>query len=162
MITAGQEPHLRIGELAQRAGVNAKTIRYYEQVGLLPTPARSSSGYRLYRAADADRLRFVKGTQQLGFPLGEIREILALRDRGQQPCKYVAARLAQRAREVDDQIAHLKQLKVELADLRRRARHLSATDAAPDGYCHILGDTATRAAETIPVSDVLGKVRVAR
>jgi DNA-binding transcriptional MerR regulator len=142
MTTAEKEPHLLIGELAQRAGVNSKTIRYYEQVGLLLEPERSASGYRLYRIADADRLRFVKGAQQLGFPLGEIREILALRDGGQAPCRYIAERLEQRARDVDRQIADLKQLKTELADLRRRATELSTTDAAPDGYCHILESAA--------------------
>jgi DNA-binding transcriptional MerR regulator len=143
MAAAEKEPYIQIGELAEQANVNPKTIRYYEQVGVLPRPARSPSGYRLYRRADADRLRFVKGAQQLGFPLGEIREILALRDRGQPPCKYVTARLEQRASDVDRQIAHLKQLKTELADLRRRARHLSTTEPMPDGYCHILEGAAT-------------------
>jgi DNA-binding transcriptional MerR regulator len=138
-----EEPHLLIGELAERAGVNTKTIRYYEQVGLLPAPERSVSGYRLYRLADADRLRFVKGAKQLGFPLGEIREILGLRDRGQPPCQYVAERLEQRARDVDRKIADLKLLNAELMALRHRARRLSITEAPPGGYCHILESAST-------------------
>ena len=67
------------GDLAQRGGVNIETIRYYERRGLLPKPPRSTSGYRLYSADDARRIRFIKRAQELGFSLDEIRELLALR-----------------------------------------------------------------------------------
>ena len=64
------EPELLIGELADRAGLDPKTIRYYEHVGLLEAPARSESGYRLYHDSDAERLRFIRGVRRLGFSLG--------------------------------------------------------------------------------------------
>lgn len=131
---------LLIGELAARLGVNPKTIRYYEEVGLLPEPERSDGGYRCFGRADEERLRFVRGVRRLGLALGEIREVLALRDRGEPPCSYVAELLEQRASEVDGQIAELERLKGELAELRDRARRLRPEDCGPDGYCHILED----------------------
>lgn len=67
------------GELAKRGGVNAETIRYYERRGLLPKPPRSASGYRVFSADDARRVRFIKRAQELGFSLKEIEELLALR-----------------------------------------------------------------------------------
>lgn len=138
MVAVAGEAKLRIGVLAERVGVNPKTIRYYEEVGLLPAPERSASGYRLYRSADADRLRFIKGVQQLGFSLGEIGEILALRDRGEAPCRYVADRLESRWREIDRQVAELERLKRELERLRERSSRLPAQEPAADAYCHIL------------------------
>jgi DNA-binding transcriptional MerR regulator len=133
-------PSLLIGELASRLGLNPKTIRYYEEVGLLPEPERSDGGYRRYRRGDEERLRFVRGVRRLGFALGEIREVLALRDRGERPCSYVAELIEQRASEVDGQIAELERLKGELAELRARARRLRPEDCGPEGYCHILED----------------------
>ena len=70
---------LTIGRLAREAGVNLETARYYERRGLLPRPPRSSSGYRLFPADAARRLRFIRRAQELGFSLGEIRELLSLR-----------------------------------------------------------------------------------
>jgi MerR family copper efflux transcriptional regulator len=69
---------LRIGEFARRAGVNLQTIRYYERLKLLRLPARTSSGYRCYTAADLERVRFIKTTQDLGFTLKEISYLLPL------------------------------------------------------------------------------------
>lgn len=143
METSTGEPRLRIGKLAQQVGVNAKTIRYYEQIGLVSAPARTGSGYRLYHPADADRLRFIKRVQQLGFTLGEIGEVLALRDRGEAPCPYVAERLERRAREIDRAIAELTALKRELALLRQCARRLPSPDREAK-YCHILEREAKR------------------
>jgi DNA-binding transcriptional MerR regulator len=137
METSTGEPRLRIGKLAHQVGVNAKTIRYYEQIGLVSAPTRTGSGYRLYHPADADRLRFIKRVQQLGFTLGEIREVLALRDRGEAPCPYVTERLERHARDIDHAISELTALKGELARLRQRARGLPPPDREPK-YCHIL------------------------
>ncbi len=75
----GKDIQLTRGDLAQRGGVNIETIRYYERRGLLPKPPRSASGYRLYSADDARRVRFIKRAQELGFSLNEIGELLALR-----------------------------------------------------------------------------------
>src|SRR5437879_12487138 len=70
---------LTIGHLAKETGVNLETVRYYERRGLLPKPPRSASGYRLFPAEAARRLRFIRRAQELGFSLREIRELLALR-----------------------------------------------------------------------------------
>lgn len=127
---------IRIGQLAERAAVNAKTIRYYEQLGLMPEPPRSAGGYRLYDGDDEERLRFITRARRAGFRLGEIKEMLALRDRGEAPCTYVREVITSRQQELDRQIEDLTRLRQDLAKLERRAGALPArTDAA---YCHIL------------------------
>src|SRR3989442_10720788 len=70
---------LTIGRLAKQAGVNVETVRFYERRGLLPKPPRSASGYRLFPAETARRLKFIRRAQELGFSLTEIRELLLLR-----------------------------------------------------------------------------------
>lgn len=70
---------LTIGRLAQEAGINLETVRYYERRGLLPKPPRTASGYRMFPPEAARRLRFIKLAQDLGFSLREVRELLALR-----------------------------------------------------------------------------------
>jgi hypothetical protein len=68
--------HVCIGELGKEAGLSAKTIRYYEDIGVIPEPHRTSSGYRDYGEGALDRLRFIKAAQAVGFSLGEIRKAL--------------------------------------------------------------------------------------
>ncbi len=72
------DTELRIGEVAKRAGVTIDTLRYYEKVKLLPTPTRSSGGFRLFAPEHIERVRFIKQAQELGFSLGEIRGLLAI------------------------------------------------------------------------------------
>lgn len=129
---------LRIGELAGRLELNPKTIRYYEGVGLLHPARRSPAGYRLYDANDERRLRFIASARRAGFALGEIREMLALRDRGQPPCQLVRHAIERRERELEGQIADLISLRRELGALARRARRLGSGTPSADGYCHIL------------------------
>ena len=106
-----------IGELANEVGVNAKTIRYYEDIGLLPTPPRTASGYRVYEAEDVARLRFIRSAQQLDLRLDEIAEILALRDRGEVPCGYVREVAELRLAELDARIAQMRDARDDLAAL---------------------------------------------
>ncbi len=82
-----------IGELAERSGVPAKTIRYYEDLDILPPPRRTVGGYRDYDDAAVDRLRFVRAAQAAGLTLAEIRNVVALRDDGIAPCSHVIALL---------------------------------------------------------------------
>lgn len=128
----------QIGQLAKRLGVNAKTIRYYEQLGLLPEPMRSEGGYRLYGADDEERLRFISTARRTGFTLSETKEILALRDRGVAPCDYVQEGIRRRLGDVDRQIAELRQLKRELARLEAVARSRPRRPETSAGFCHIL------------------------
>ena len=88
---------MRIGEVAERCGVNTTTIRYYETAGLLPEPDRTPSGYRDYDDATVARLGFIRAAQTIGLHLGEIREVLALRERGEAACPHVIALIEQRA-----------------------------------------------------------------
>jgi DNA-binding transcriptional MerR regulator len=126
---------MRIGELADRAGVNPKTVRYYESIGLLPEPDRLGSGYRDYGDRDVDRLRFVKTAQRLGLSLSEIAEILELRERGERPCDYVLAVLERQVADLDRRLAEMAELRQELIDLKDAAGRLPPD---PGCYCGLI------------------------
>lgn len=121
---------MRIGEVGERLGLNPKTIRYYEQIGLLPEPARRPSGYREYDESAVELLAFIKAAQRLGITLDEIGEILAFRDRGEQPCAYVRQVLRRQVAEIDERIADLKRLRGELTALDQLADDLPEAGAA--------------------------------
>ena len=133
---------MRIGELAERAGTSVKTIRYYDRVGVLRPEERSESGYRLYREDALDRYRFVRAAQAVGLRLGEIREIIALRDRGETPCGFVVDLIGHRAAELDARIAELAALRDELRSLDRRARRLDPRRCDPRLVCHVIDQGA--------------------
>jgi DNA-binding transcriptional MerR regulator len=105
---------LSIGKLGQAAGVKVPTIRYYEQIGLLPEPDRSGGNQRLYPRAALDRLAFVRHARELGFPLEAIRDLLSLSDRPDQPCAAADAIATAQLRAVRARIARLKALEAEL------------------------------------------------
>lgn len=111
-----------IGTLAERSGFPAKTIRYYESIGLLPSPKRSRGGYRLYGTDDESRLAFVAKAKQLGLSLDEIREILSLHDAGNAPCSHVLGLLDDHIRRVDEAVAQLAAFRRQLGTLRTGAR----------------------------------------
>ncbi|MEX2658308.1 MAG: heavy metal-responsive transcriptional regulator [Acidimicrobiales bacterium] len=119
---------MRIGELSDRLGVNPKTIRYYESIELLPQPERTSSGYRVYAESDVDRVKFIKTAQRLAITLDEIKEILALRERGEAPCTYVREILAKEVADIDQRIADLQRLRDELVTLEAVADQLPESD----------------------------------
>ncbi len=106
-----------IGALAGKAGVPIKTIRYYEDIGLLQKPKRTPSGYRLYGPESAVRLAFIKKAQSLGLRLDEIKEILDLADRGDCPCGHVQEVLKTRLGELKQKISDLRlvERRIELA-----------------------------------------------
>jgi DNA-binding transcriptional MerR regulator len=126
---------MRIGELAAQLGLNPKTIRYYEDIGLLPEPERTPSGYRVYGDADVERLTFIKTAQRLGMALDEVGEILALRDRGEQLCGYVRAVLRRQVADIDRRMAELATLRQQLVALDEAADRLP--DAGP-GRCRLI------------------------
>jgi len=129
---------VRIGELAGRAGVSAKTIRYYEQIGVLPAPARTEAGYRAYEEASVGRLTFIRAAQAVGLTLGEIRGIIGFRDRGEAPCDHVRALIERRSAELGARIAELERLRADLERLAERASALDPADCRPEGICHII------------------------
>lgn len=118
---ADNQIRLRIGELAGELGINPKTIRYYEEIGLLPSPTRSEAGYRLYDGADRQRLEFIAKAKATGLTLEEIGEILALRREGKEPCTHVLTMLDQKLEAVDQQLRALIELREELVALRRES-----------------------------------------
>ncbi len=128
---------MRIGELADHLGINTKTIRFYESIGLLPEPERTPAGYRQYSRTDTERITFVKTAQRLGMSLDEIREILAFRDRGQPPCEYVRTVLDEQVADIDQRIAELVRLREQLLTLQAQTEHLTGSD--DNGcYCGII------------------------
>lgn len=109
---------MRIGELAAALQINPKTIRYYEAIGLLPAPRRNSAGYRLYSAAEHERLRFIALALAIGFTLREIGQILSLRDGGCEPCPYLSDLITRKLATVDAQLLLLHELRTELLALQ--------------------------------------------
>lgn len=130
---------MRIGELAKKAGVNPKTVRYYEEIGLLPPAPRTESGYRQYADKDAERLEFIRSAKALGIALEEIKEVLAFRDRGAYPCPYVLALIDAKVKEIESRIEGLRLLARDLKRLRRAAAAISPEKIAEKGhFCHII------------------------
>jgi DNA-binding transcriptional MerR regulator len=127
-----------IGELAAKAGLSAKTIRFYEQVGLMPAPPRTPAGYRDYPSGALDRLMFIANAQVAGFTLAEIRSVLAIRDSGDPPCRHVATLIGQRLDQVEQRIAELTRTHDVLIDLQRRAAAINPDDCAGPEICRIL------------------------
>lgn len=141
---SAMSPELSIGELARLTGVNAKTIRFYEEAGILPPARRLPNGYRVYDEEDLDRLRFVRGARSLDLALDDIKEVLAFRDRGEAPCRYVVDLLQAKMEEVDARIAELERLRGELRRLSKAAQRLPQDDIEMKScVCHLVQNKAT-------------------
>lgn len=108
---------IKSGELAKRAKVNTETLRYYEREGLLPEPNRSESGYRLYSVEDVQRVLFIKRSQELGFSLKEIKELLALKLDANQSASDVKKLTEQKIADIDSRIESLQAMKHVLTEL---------------------------------------------
>jgi MerR family copper efflux transcriptional regulator len=107
--------HLLIGDVAERTGLSAPTIRYYESIGLLTRPTRSPTGYRPYSAANLEELGFIKKAQSLGFSLEEIAEILKLSRQGATPCAHVLELARRHLAAVSERIDQLTRFREQLA-----------------------------------------------
>ena len=126
----------KIGEVARKSGVPVKTIRYYEEIGLLvPTVQRSETGYRLFDVKVLNRLAFIKRSQSLGLSLSEIKEILALHDRGQLPCGEVKQLLNEKLAAIAQQIEALETLRSELQGLLSGWQDRPSTDKIASTIC---------------------------
>ena len=140
---------MRIGELAARSGVTAKTIRFWEAKGLLPDPARTRAGYRDYDSDTLERLDFIRHAQTAGLTLAEIRQVLEISDTGQAVCGHVTDLIHQHLTDVDQRINELEETRSLLNRLAERAADQDPADC--DGYCAILQPPpATRAAAIEP------------
>ena len=124
---------LKIGDVAQRGGVNLQTIRYYEREGLLPKPPRLASGYRVFPDTSVRRVRFIKRAQQLGFTLSEIRDLLELRiERGRRNSE-VRLLAESKISDIEEKIRTLKAMKKALSGLAAQC-----SGCGPASECPIL------------------------
>lgn len=114
-----------IGEVAGELGVNPKTIRYYESIGLIPPVARDRSGYRVFTAEDTERLKFILKAKHLEFSLEDIGEILETSQREETPCGHVAEAIEDKLGEVQARIESLLALKRELTRLADESKSLT-------------------------------------
>jgi len=127
---------LRIGQLARSAGFSAKTLRYYEDLGLLRPSRRSASNYRLYDGAAVGRLAFVRRAQGLGLCLEDIRRILEISDEGRVPCEHVIGVVDRELDRITAQFGRLHELRKEFLGLRLRlSEALESGDARPGKAC---------------------------
>lgn len=134
-----------IGELARRTGINPKTIRYYEEVRVLPPASRLASRYRQYREEDVERLEFIRNAKALGVTLEEIKEVLAFRDRGVAPCPYVLKLLDAKVKEIQERIRGVRMLAEDLRRLQRAAVKIPAEElTAKARFCHIIQNKQLR------------------
>ena len=116
MAAVGMKTGMKIGALAGR-NVPVKTLRYYEDLGLLPAIGRSEGGYRLFAEESLRRLEFIRKLKTLGLSLEEIQGCLAVHDAGYLPCDDIAIQLECQIERIDGQIKELRQLRKELQGL---------------------------------------------
>ncbi len=119
---------LSIGALARRTGCKVQTIRYYEQIGLMPAPVRTAGNQRVYSGAQADRLAFIRHSRELGFPLEAIRILLELSDDPNRSCEAADGIARVHLLEVKSRIASLNVLKAELERMIRQCRRGRVAD----------------------------------
>ncbi len=131
---------MRIGQLAAQTGFSVRTIRFYEQSGLLPTPQRTPAGYRSYDQDAVTRLRFVRSAQALGLSLAEIADVLRIRDYHGPPCSYVAQLLDTHLSALDTRISELAALRDELRARRPLDAEPDPTRCRPDQVCYLVED----------------------
>lgn len=129
---------MRIGELAEASGTTAKTLRFYEDTGLLPPANRASNGYRSYGPDAVARLDFIRRGRAAGLTLAQIREVIAIRDTGQTPCSHVHDLLNIRLADIDRQIADLRELRATVARLRHEAGQANPAACDAEDVCRYL------------------------
>jgi len=112
-----QSTELSRGALATRAGVNIETIRYYEKIGLMPNPARSPGGHRVYNESQLKRLFFVRRSRELGFTIQETRELLELVDGGDYTCAEVRDRTNSHLADITKKIDDLQKIQSTLKEM---------------------------------------------
>lgn len=128
---------LTIGTLAKKTGTKVQTIRYYEQIGLMPEPGRTEGGQRRYSEAELDRLSFIRHSRQLGFSLDAIRELLDLSDNPNRSCEDADAIARRQLKQVEQRMERLKALR---AELKRMVHECSGGKSADCRVLEVLRD----------------------
>lgn len=129
---------MKIGDLASATGTKVETVRYYEKIGLLPSPARTSANYRAYGAEHLARLSFIRRARDLGFTLEAVRELLTLSDNKAQSCEAVDGIARVHLTEIDRKVRDLKALRSELSRVLGSCSHGTVAD------CKIIETLAPR------------------
>lgn len=138
---------MRIGDVARQCGVPSSTIRYYEDIGVLPAPDRSGNGYRDYDPDAVERLRFVRDAQDSGLTLEEIASIVELRGQGKPTCNHVITLLQRHLEDVERRIEVLKASRDVYARLIARASALDPSDCTDPARCQTIAPRSVRPAE---------------
>ena len=123
--------HLTAGKLAQKARINIETIRFYERKGLLPKPKRTGSGYRMYSQESAQRIQFIKRSQQLGFSLKEILGLLSLRVDSKKTCGHVKKQTETKLDEINKKIKSLRRIQKALKNMAKSCQGKGPTSKCP-------------------------------
>lgn len=129
---------MQIGQLAEQTGVSTKTIRYYEDLGVLPAPDRLPNGYRDYGSGTVQRIAFIHDAQSAGLSLSEIQTILHLRDSGESTCGHAIGFLQTRLTEVDRQMGELTRARDQLIEIIERARALDPAHCNDPDRCQTI------------------------
>jgi DNA-binding transcriptional MerR regulator len=132
---------LRIGALAERTGTSAPTIRYYEEIGLLRTPQRQAGGQRTYGEADVGRLTFIRRCREFGFPIEQVKSLVALAEDRERSCMHARDLAQGHLNAVRSKLSELKALERSIADFVRSCDSKCAGGPGPD--CTILAELST-------------------
>lgn len=127
---------MTIGTVARLTGVSIETIRFYEREGLVADPPRKESGYRLYGAETLSRLRFIHRARELGFSLGEIKELLFLRIAPNDTCDHIVEKAEEKILEIDEKVEALLRMKEALEALAR-----ACPGRGPVAQCPVIDET---------------------
>ena len=127
-----ETPNLSIGTLAERTDCKVQTIRYYEQIGLMPPPERNAGNQRRYTETAFKRLTFIRHARDFGFTVEAIRELLDMSDQPDMPCDHVDSLAKRHLEEVETRLARLATLRDEL---RRMIHHCQGGSV---GECRII------------------------
>jgi DNA-binding transcriptional MerR regulator len=139
----GAQP-LQIGQVAQQTGLSVDAIRSHEKTGLLPCPARTQGGYRLYRQQEVADLEFIQKAQQLGFSLKEIRELFSIQRHPQETCAHVRDLIAQKLAVVRGKVEELETLESTLAVSLKQCSKALRQPAEHRDSCPVLAQIAAR------------------
>ena len=135
VMVSAQPELLKIGQVSAQSQLPVKTIRFYEERGLIQTAKRTSGGFRLFESSVLPRLSFIRQSQALGLSLNDIQDILGIADSGERPCHNVRHKFQEKIVEINDRIRQLENLKDQLQVLIEEADQREKLDA---DYCPII------------------------
>ncbi len=134
---------MRIGQLADVVGISTKAVRYYESIGLLEEPERTSSGYRDYASPAIARLTFIRDAQAAGLSLAEIGSVITIKNEGGTSCGHTLDLLEGHIADLGVQISRLEAARAQLRDLADRGRGLDPSTCTDPHRCQVIVDTTS-------------------